>query len=62
VNIEALLDVHDVARILGTSPGHVYDLAESRDPAVRLPHVKIRRLLRFRAEDVRAYVEARVSA
>jgi excisionase family DNA binding protein len=57
-----LLDVRDVARVLNVKVGRVYALAESRDPAVRLPSVRIGRLLRFRAADVERYVDERVAS
>lgn len=60
--VEILLKVVDVARVLNTTPRNVYYLAEHRDPAVRLPSVKLgRRSLRFRAADVERYLGERAS-
>jgi excisionase family DNA binding protein len=60
--MEPLLDVGEVARVLNLKVARVYALAESRDPATRLPAVRVGRLLRFRPEDVRRYVEERVAS
>jgi predicted DNA-binding transcriptional regulator AlpA len=62
IPVEPLLDVEDVARILGLRISQVYVIAESRDSQVRLPAVRIGRLLRFRIEDVQGYVQARAEA
>jgi excisionase family DNA binding protein len=55
---EPLLTVEEVARALNLRVRQVYLLAEDRRPDRRLPSVKLGRLLRFRPEDVRAYVDA----
>jgi len=57
--VEPLLTVGDVAPILGVSRRTVYELAESRDPTLRIPAVRIGGRLRFALDDIRAYVEAR---
>jgi excisionase family DNA binding protein len=59
--VESLLTVADVARLLSLKPARVYALAEERDPAKRLPAVRIGRLLRFRAEDLDRFVAERAS-
>jgi hypothetical protein len=57
--VEPLLQVADVTALLRTTPRAIYELAESRDPAVRLPQVRLGRRLLFRADDIRDYVERR---
>lgn len=54
-----LLTAQDVADALGVSRRRVYEWAESRDPAVCIPSVKLGRLLRFRQVDVAEYIEQR---
>lgn len=53
----ALLTYADVAERFATSERHVRLLQEKK----QLPSVRIGRLVRFRAEDVDAYVESQVS-
>lgn len=49
-----LLTVDQVATILGVSPAWVRDHATRKQP--RLKCVKVGKLLRFRMEDVRAFI------
>lgn len=58
--MDPLLDVNDVARLLGVRPRRVYELAETRDQNVRLPAVRIGRTLRFRRADIERWTEERV--
>ncbi len=51
----ALLDVEDVAETLGVDRRYVYRLVKRR----QIRHVRIGRYLRFRACDVRAFVDER---
>lgn len=59
--VKPLLSVEEVAKFLGIPVRGVYDLVESRDPPVRLPHVKIGRRVRFLSEQVLDYVCQRAS-
>src|SRR5437870_5130500 len=52
--------VDEAAPLLGVARRHVYTLAESRDPAARLPAVRIGRLLMFRPQDLKRWIEERV--
>jgi excisionase family DNA binding protein len=56
---DSLWDVAETAEYLRLKVAGVYRLAESRDPAERLPHVKIGALLRFRREDIDRWLDAR---
>jgi excisionase family DNA binding protein len=60
-DVNRLLTVDDVAKIFGIPVRGVYDLVESRDPANRLPHVKIGRRVRFLSDQVFEYVCQRAS-
>jgi len=60
--VSGLLTVRDVAELLAVPVGRVYALVESRDPAVRLPAVRLGRLLRFRREDIDSYIAERVAS
>ncbi|HXF37959.1 MAG TPA: helix-turn-helix domain-containing protein [Actinomycetota bacterium] len=51
----SLLTVREVARLLAVSPRYVQLLAQRGE----LPHVRIGRLVRVRAEDLAAFVQAR---
>lgn len=55
---EQLLTLHDVVRILQVKPSWVYDAVEGN----RLPAVKIGRFLRFRLEDIQAFIERHTTA
>lgn len=57
-----LLTVRDVAELLAVPVGRVYALCESRDASIRLPVVRLGRLVRFRREDVEAYIAERVAS
>lgn len=57
--LSPLLDADGVAAVLGVTRQTVYNLAESNDPARRLPAVRIgRNVLRFDPDAVRAYIAA----
>lgn len=49
----ALLNVGDVAAILGVDPRYIYRLVKTR----RIRHHRIGKYLRFRETDVRAFVD-----
>lgn len=56
-DLTELLDVHDLAKVLGVGERYVYRLVNER----RIPFVKLGRYIRFDADDVRAWLsEARV--
>lgn len=50
----SLIDVDEAARMLGTSARHIRRLVAER----RLPHVKVGHYLRFRPEDLDAFIDA----
>jgi excisionase family DNA binding protein len=50
-----LMDPNEVAKWLGVSSGWVRDHATRKTP--RLPAIKIGKLLRFQAEDIREFIE-----
>lgn len=50
----ALMTVSDVAEILAVSKSMVYKLVEERE----IPFVKIGKILRFKREDVEAWIES----
>lgn len=52
----ALLTVQDVAEILKVPVSWVYDHVRPRAPS-RLPHLKLGKYLRFRAQDVQEFLE-----
>ena len=51
-----LMGPHEVAQWLGVSSGWVRDHATRKTP--RIPVVKIGKLLRFQAEDIREFIES----
>jgi excisionase family DNA binding protein len=51
-----LLGPHDVAQWLGVSSGWVRDHATRKSPRIRA--VKVGKLLRFRPEDVEAFIQS----
>lgn len=57
--MERLLSVNEVADLLGVKTWTVYEWAETRDEARRLPSVKVGRLRKFRVTDLEAWVDAR---
>jgi len=52
--MEALLDVTGAAKLLTISEPFLRRLVQTG----RIPHVRVHRLVRFRAEDLAAFVEA----
>jgi excisionase family DNA binding protein len=54
--VERLLTVEEVAEILSVSSAWVYDHADRKRP--RIPSVRLGKAVRFRPEDVRAFIEA----
>jgi Helix-turn-helix domain len=50
-----LMDPNEVAKWLGVSSGWVRDHATRKTP--RLPVIKIGKLLRFQADDIRDFIE-----
>lgn len=52
---ESLLKTEEVAEWLSVSPGWVRDHATRKQP--RLPSLKLGKLLRFRAEDVKEFIQ-----
>lgn len=52
--LEALLDPKQVAELLGVNRDFVYNRVEDGT----LAHIKMGRLLRFRREDVQAFIDA----
>ena len=58
VDDDALLTVHDAARLLNVSVSWVYE--HTRDNcSAPLPFVKLGKYLRFDARDLRAYVDSK---
>jgi excisionase family DNA binding protein len=51
-----LVDTDGAAQLLGTSPRHIRELRARRE----LPAVLIGRLVRYREEDLKSYIEARL--
>jgi excisionase family DNA binding protein len=56
--MERLLTAEDVAQLLNVSTAWVYDHADRKQPAI--PCVRLGKSVRFRPEDVRAFVEAMI--
>lgn len=52
---EALLSVREAARFLGFSSSMVYKLVETRS----IPHIRLGERIRFRAEELNSWVDAR---
>jgi excisionase family DNA binding protein len=52
---ESLLTTEEVAEWLSVSPGWVRDHATRKQP--RLPSLKLGKLLRFRTEDVKEFIQ-----
>jgi excisionase family DNA binding protein len=52
---ESLLTTQEVAEWLSVSPGWVRDHATRKQP--RLPSLKLGKLLRFRTEDVKEFIQ-----
>lgn len=50
---DMLWTVHELAAFLRTSPGSVYKRVERR----QVPHVQLGRLLRFRPDEIRDWLE-----
>ena len=50
--MDRLLDVSEVAELLGLSRKHVYGLVESG----RIPHLKLGRLVRFHPDSIEAWI------
>jgi hypothetical protein len=55
-----LVGVDEVALLLGAASRHVYTPARSSDPAIHLTAVRIGRLLRFRPQELKPWIEERV--
>jgi excisionase family DNA binding protein len=55
---DALLTVHDTARLLKVSVTWVYEHVRP-DAEDRLPHVKLGKYLRFDRRDLQAYIDAK---
>jgi excisionase family DNA binding protein len=53
--MEKLLTAEEVAQILNVSTAWVYDHAERKHPLI--PSVRLGKVVRFRPEDMRAFVE-----
>lgn len=53
--MQELLNVKEVAEILGVSPRYIYTLIELE----RIPIVRIGRLIRFRIQDVHVWIQQR---
>jgi excisionase family DNA binding protein len=56
--MERLLTAEEVAQLLNVSTAWVYDHADRKQPAI--PSVRMGKSVRFRPEDVRAFVEAMI--
>lgn len=56
LDADALLTVHDVARILKVPLSWVYERTRRRTRD-RLPHIKMGKYVRFRLADIYAYLE-----
>ena len=54
--MEKLLIAEEVARILNVSAAWVYDHADRKRP--QIPSVRLGKAVRFRPEDVQAFIEA----
>ena len=58
-----LLSAGTVARILGVSKAYIYELAQTWQPDdLRIPSIRIGRVVRFKATDVERYIEERRAA
>jgi excisionase family DNA binding protein len=55
-----LVGVDEAARLLSAARRQAYTPAESGDPAVHLPALRIGRLLRFRPRELKRWIEERV--
>jgi len=53
--MDRLLTVDEVAEILHVSPAWVYDHADRKRPVI--PSVRLGKAVRFRPEDVEAFIE-----
>lgn len=60
-NVEALLDLDDLSKILGMSPTSIY-ARRSRAPETVPPAIKIGRILRWRQLDVCAWLDQGLEA
>jgi len=60
--MQDLLDVRAAAQRLGVYPPAIYKLANAKDPADRLPVVRIGGRLRFRESDIERFVADRVES
>jgi excisionase family DNA binding protein len=56
--MEKLLTAEEVALLLNVSTAWVYDHADRKQP--RIPCVRLGKSVRFRPEDVRAFIEAMI--
>jgi excisionase family DNA binding protein len=56
--VQPLLNLDDVSELLNVRRARIYELVESKNPALRLPCVRLGTQLRFRPEDVERYVDA----